>query len=384
MNQVPITREGDPFLPIPASTRFAILLPTGRWSPVARAIIGSLVGVANEEIAVLIADNCENDDKREFLRKIRSINPYILAVSHEKNIGSAKNFFYLFDWCRKVEYCAVMADDDWMSPTYHPDSYRTLLENPQAAGASTGTTQVNLGDGKLVNVDQPSMRGATPFERMRQWDGIAARATMYNASRREALQAAVGYLSDMPVNGLTLAEDLWELNRLSLGDFLTTPGEASFVHYPAAGSRVGDATQRFYDILCKDAGLQYPFVFFTAASTAVQTAVFLMGNRSPIADPQQRELCGQYAFGHIFSRSFLPKVSGVPAQQALREVFASHPKALDGALRYCTPEFGANPHFDQGVVEWLIEVVKVFESKPEGDDLPLSEKFRRFLAGIYP
>jgi hypothetical protein len=385
MNDVPIIKAyEDAFVGIPTSARLAILLPTGRWTPLAQSIIGSLVGVANDEIVVLIADNCENAEKRDFLRKIRSINPKIIAISHEKNIGSAKNFFYLFDWCKDVEFCAVMADDDWMSPTYHVDAYRALLDKPSASGAAVGTTFVDIGDGKHVDVSQPSMCGVTPIERIRQWNGIVARATMYNVSRRKSLEAAVQYLRTAPLSGITLAEDLWELNRLLFGDFLNIPGHGCFVHYPAAGSRVGDGTQRFYELFCKDFGLQFHFVYFLALSTAIQTAMFLMGNLSPIEDPEQRVICGQYVFKHIFTTSFLPKVSGEGGHAAAASLFANHPEAMAGFSKYCDQSFAEQLYFDQAVLDWFIEIIKVFETKPIGDEIALSERFRLFVESICP
>jgi hypothetical protein len=382
MNDVPIIKAGeDVFVDIPASARLAILLPTGRWTPMAQSVIGSLVGVASEEVAVLIADNSENAEKRMFLEKIRGINPHVIAISHEKNTGGTKNILYLFDWCKEkdIEFCAVMTDDDWMSPSYHVDSYRTLLDEPNASGAAKGTTFVDIGDGRLVDVSQPSMRGDTPIGRMRQWNGIIARVTMYNGSRRATLEAAVEYLRRTPLSGVILAEDLWELNRLACGDFLNVPGNGCYIHYPAARSNLGDATRRYFDLLCKDVGLQYPFVFFLDLSTAVQCAVFLMGNLSPIADPEQRELCGQHVFGHIFTNGFLRKLSDQSSRAVAANLFAHHPEAMRGFQKYCGPPFSHQPRFDRALMDWFIEVIRVFETTPPANETALSERFRQFV-----
>lgn len=358
--------------------RLAVLLPTYRWNPMARAIIASLVGVASDEIAVLVADNSENPEKREFLSNVRRINPNVFAVQHKKNLGALGNFFFLYDWCAKIPFCASLADDDWMSPTYHEEGYRLLLASPGASCASAGTTLADFGDNRLHNIDQPSMRGETPFERMKAWSGEAARITMYNASVRANLSEAIAFMRETPLIGLTFNEDLWELGRLAHGDFVCATGSGSFIHYPAHGSRVGDSNQRFYELLCKGVGLQYPFVYFTGLATAVLIAIFLMDGKSPVKDETQRVLCGQHVFGHVYRRTFLPKVTGEGSREAAEALFSDKPEALEGFRRYTSPDFAATPAFDRGLLEWFIELLRVFETPGfEGRPL-LSDRFIGF------
>jgi len=379
---VPVINDSQIFPEIPSSVRLAILLPTARWTPMAQSVIGSLLGVANEEVAVLIADNSENPEKRDFLHKLRTINPYLIAVCHEKNIGAKDNFRYLFDWCRNVEYVAIMADDDWISPTYHIDAYRTLLANPQAACAEIGTTFVDFGDGRLKNVSQPTMSGSTPFERMQLWNGWIARVTMYNVSRRSALQSAIDYLRSAPVLGLTLSEDLWELSRLAHGDFLSGPGPGSLIHYPAHASMHGDPMQRFYDLLCKDVGLAMPSVPFMHLSTAVQCAMFLMGNMSPIVDPMQKAACGQYTFTHVFRDAFIPNITRASELPGVREVIEQNPAVRDGFIRYCNPPFVETPVFGREIFDWMVAILRATESEPLKGESRLSERFVQFTESL--
>lgn len=379
LNEVPVIKSGErSFVDLPKAAKLAILLPTARWSPMSRAVIGSMVGVANEEITVLVSDNSENPDKRVFLKRICEINPNIIAVSQEKNIGAKGNWLYLYDWSKGVEFSAIMADDDWMSPTYHQDAYEALLKNPTASTISAGSTLVDFGDGRLHNVDQPSMRGATPLERIRQWNAIAARVTMYNVSYRSHVDAAIEFIRATPLLGLTLTESLWELNRLALGEFLTLPGPGCFLHYPEHGAHTGDSSQRFYRLICEEVGLKFPFVYFTALSSAVLCGMFLGGNHSPIADPTQRELCGQQAFGHIFRESFLPKMSGESSQAAAEMLFANHPAALAGFKKFCNPQFAANPVFNKETFDWFVELVRIFETPDFAGKPLLSQQFLEF------
>lgn len=377
-----ISQCQDFYVTIPKSVKLAILLPTVRWTSAAQSVIGAWIGGANENVAILIADNSENEEKRAFLEKICSCKPNIIAISHEKNIGGLNNFYYLYDWCKEIEYCALVADDDWVSPTYHLDAFDALQAAPNASSASVGTTFVDLGDGNLINVNQASMCGEQPIQRMMQWNCSAARVTMYNVSRRTSLDAALEFLKKSPLNGTTLLENLWELNRLAVGDFLNLPGKGCMIHYPAQRARDGKEAERVYDSLYKDHNLQAPFVYFGNLSTAIQCAIFLMGNMSPIKDPLQKVLCGQHIFSEIFKKSFLKKVDSVESHEAVRMLFANHPRARDGFFEFCVPPFSENPQFTLQLLEWFIEVIKALENPPINGVEPVSEQFKKFVLSV--
>ena len=370
------------FREVPASARLAIMVPTLRWNSMTRSVLGALLGVANEEVVVLVADNSENSEKWLFLQKIQDINPYVIAIAHERNIGALDNFFYLFNWTKNIPFIAQMADDDWISPTYHFDAYKTLLDHPGASCAEAGTAFADIGGGQLMNISQRSMCGNNAIERIVQWDCRAARITMYNVSRRETLRCAVEFFRTTPLNGLTLVENLYELNRLALGDFIHAAGLGCFVHYPAMASLSGNQTQRSYDTFFKAAGLQYPFVFFAGLSTAVQCALFLMGRLSPIADAEQRRTCGQQAFVHIYTTSFLPNVATREGHEAAGILFAKHPDVLYNFSKYCNPPYTLNPVMDRALLDWFIALVAVFENKTPPDGQLLSVRFAKFSDDI--
>lgn len=383
INKLPVLGAGEPFLAIPPSVKYVILLPTARCTPIAQAIIASMVGIANAELAVLIADNSENVEKQSFLQKIQDINPNIIAIAHKKNIGATENFLYLFDWCKHIPFCAVMADDDWMSPTYHLDAFKALSDNPKAACAEVGAALIDFGDGRLQGISQAAINGQTAIERVQQWNATQPRITMYNASKRDTLEKAIDFYRTTPLDGITLLENLWELSRLSVGDFISVSGHGCFVHYPAHSSGSAGLFERYYQLLCKDVGLQFPFVYFMPLSTAIQCALFLKGNLSPINDREQRKLCSQHVFRHIFLDSFLSlwQQSGVH-QLAITTWFINHPKALKGYLKFCQSPFINNPVFDEDgyeIIDWFIEIIKVFEPKPAANELALSEKFNQFV-----
>ena len=381
-NNLPIIRSGaTEFVEIPSSVRLVIILPTYRTTPIAHSVIATMLGVASDEVAVLIADNSENPEKRAFLKGISSINPNVIAVAHEKNIGAVENFNYLFEWSKNIEFVAMMADDDWMSPTYHLDAYRSLLDNSGTSGAEAGTTFVDMGDGNLVKVNQFAMRGQTPIDRIMQWRDVV-RVTMYNVSRRDAVEATIQYLKATPLQGLSLAEDLFDINRLAMGDFLSVSGHGCYVHYPATGG-LGDVNKRFYDLICKDVGLQYPFVYFIGLSSAIQCAMFLMGNRSPLTDPIQKSICGQQVFRHLFT-NFLQNVSGESAQAAAGILFTNYPDVMDGFLKYCTPPFSQQPVFGIELINWFIMLLDAFEQKPSVNNFSVAKQFAQFVIETGP
>ena len=265
-----------------------------------------------------------------------------------------------------------------MSPSYFSDAYQVLRDDPRISCAEVGTTFVDMGDSKFINASQPSMYGRTPLDRMRKWNGVTARVTMYNASRRSTLEAAIQFLRESPLPGMTMVEDLWELNRLALGEFVVAPGHGCLVHYPEYGSILGDRSNRFYNLLCRDIGLGYPALFFMGLSTAVQCAIFLMGNMSPISDPRQRRVCAQHVFEHVFRKSFLPSIaSGINLPEMTR-FFEKHPQVLNGLQKYCSPPFSLNPVLNQEVFDWFVDLIRLLESNPLQGEERLSERFQKF------
>jgi GT2 family glycosyltransferase len=382
-NDVPVIHDLSVFPDIPATTRLVIVLPTARWNPMARSVIGSMVGVADEEIAVLIADNSENPEKRAFLESIRSINPHILAVAHAQNVGVFNNCLYLYNWSRDIEFIAQIADDDWVSPTYFRDAYEVLRDNPNVSCAEVGSTWADMGDKRLINVSQRSMTGRTPLERMQKWNGSAARVTMYNASRRSCLDTAMAHFLASPLSGITLPEDLWELNRLAQGDFVSIPGHGCLIHYPAHASVSGDRSTRFYDLLCRDVGLSMPALFFMGLSTAVQVGIMLMGKDSPIADPRQRVPCGNYAFAQIFRTNFMPSLLTGMSDPQLLNLFERHPHFLNELKPFLEPPYSNSPVLNREIYELFVKLLRMTESRASNDEVLLSERFDRFARAHY-
>lgn len=366
---------------ISPTTKLAILIPTVRWNDSTRGLIASTIGTANEEIAVLIGDNSENAEKQEFLRKISGINKNIISVSHKKNIGATDNLCFLLDWCKDIEFVAVTGDDDWMTSCYYPNALDVLKKNPSASCCEAGTSFVDFGDGIPLEISQPSMIGTSMLERLTKWSAIVARVTMYSASRRNSIQAAVDFQKKTPLHGLTMAENLWELNRLAVGDFIREPANSCFVHYPAHGSNQGNPKQRFYNLLCKDAGLSYSALDFMDLCSAIQCALFLMGNLSPLSDPEEKFFCGQKVFRHIYTEQFIKKFQDSEHKRRTSENITEL-RLRNRLLEHITPPFSESPILTEEVLSLFIELMGYFQE--ENHTSNLAQRLRDFFDELKP
>ena len=371
----------QPIQKIKRSTKLAILIPSVRWNEHTRALIASTIGIANDEIAILIGDNSESIEKKDFLKKIHTINSNIISVSHSSNIGAAENLFFLLDWCKDIEYVAMTGDDDWMTPCYYPNALETLKQNPQVSCCEAGTALADFGSGKHVVISQPSMTGEGMLQRLEKWSAVNARVTMYNVSKRSAIQAAVDFLKMTPLHGLTMAENLWELNRLAVGDFLSIPASSYFIHYPAHASHQGDATQRFYKLLCKDAGLALPALNFMDLCSAIQCALFLMGKLSPLQNAAERYICGQKVFGHIYTKNFMPKFFDVAKKNEILKSITD-PKLKNRLQEHISPSYSKNPVLTEEILSLFIDLMEMYQVKKSAS--PLAPKLRDFFAELTP
>ncbi|MCZ4330206.1 glycosyltransferase [Castellaniella denitrificans] len=369
------------FPAIPESAKFAILIPTARWDFKVRAILASLIGVAGGDVVVLISDNSEITEKHEFLMNIKNINNNIFFYAHKKNIGAIDNFYFLHQWCANVEFSAIMADDDFVSPEYYLDAYNSFLKNGRASCISAGAVFVDFGNRQFHKINQPTMEGECPIDRIRYWNGWAPRVTMYDVSRRVTLNPAIDFLINTPLQGLTLMESIFELSRLSQGDFHQLSGKGFFVHYPFHGGGGGEEFDRFYKLLFEGVGLKFPMVYFMKLSTAVQCAVFLQGRFSPIVDENQKKICAQHVFRHLFFDGFIAAdLSRDGVRIFIRGLLKDSDSALVGFDYYCNLKDKNSIEFDFGFVKWFLEIVKLFESPAEDGKELLSEKFAKFCA----
>jgi len=364
-----------------STKELAILIPTVRWNTRTKALLATCAAIANDETTVIIGNNSNLAEKIDFLDKLCQSNPNITAITHPEDIGATANFFFLYDQAKDFEYCALIGDDDWMTPCYFPGALASLKHNPAASCCETGTALADFGDGKHADISQPSMTGKNMLERLNNWSAVNARVTMYNASRRNTVQAALDYLKETPLQGLTMAENLWELNRLALGDFVRTPASSYFIHYPAHAAKTGDPSERFYNLLCRDVGLSRPALDFMGLSSAIQCAIFLMGKLSPLQDDDQRYACGQAVFQHIYTEQFLPKFQ-TPENKAQILGNISDATLMRRVQEFISPPFAVRPVIHDDLITLFIDLLGHFQvdhSKPA-----LTAKLKDFFRELLP
>ncbi|MBS4019524.1 hypothetical protein [Azonexus hydrophilus] len=361
--------------------KLAILIPTVRWNPRAKALLATCAAIANDEIRVIIGNNSNIPEKKDFLEQLCLSNPFVTAITHPEDIGASANFFFLYDQSKGFEYCALIGDDDWMTPCYFPAALASLKHNPAASCCETGAALADFGDGKYTDISQPSMTGKNMLERLSSWSAVNARVTMYNASRRNTVQAALDYLNATPVQGLTMTENLLELSRLAQGDFVRIPASSYFIHYPAHAAKTGDPSERFYKLLCRDAGLSRAALDFMDMSSAIQCAMFLMGKYSPIKNDDEKYACGQAAFQHIYTQQFLPKFQ---TQENKAQILGniSDPALMRRMQEFISPAFAAKPVIHDDLITLFTDLLAHFQadlSKPA-----IAQRFKDFFREMLP
>jgi hypothetical protein len=94
---------------------------------------------------------------------------------------------------------------------------------------------------------------------------------------------------------------------------------------------------------------------------------------------ENRYECAQHVFRHIFITQFLPHVTGSSSQDAAAAMFAEHPAAMAGFLKYCNTANAANVVCDKDLLSWFVEVIRVFESPATEDNALLSQRFEQFI-----
>ena len=201
---------------------------------------------------------------------------------------------------------------------------------------------------------------------------------MYNASRRKGLANAVEFLSLTPLAGVTLMENLWELNRLAIGDFITKPeGSGFLVHFPNNGDPgTGEMAERLYEHLHRGTDLPFSYIYFSGLGTAIQCSLFLLGNLSPIREFEDRVECTNYVFDHLFKEAFLPYVGG--RDKAALKMFGDHTEVVEGFQKYCMPPYPKQLNFDRDILNWFIKLVNALETDVSKTSMSTSVQFKKF------
>jgi len=350
-----IDKEAEP-PELPKGVRCAIILPTYRWNNRVRSLLGVLLGIANEEVAVLISDNSENKEKRDYLKKIRSINPNIFCVAQKTNIGAAENFFFLWSWARNIDYIAQAGDDDFFSQEYFLEAYSYLTNDSNASAAETGTALLDLGNHQFQAISQPSITGSTPLHRIQKWRNVP-RITMYNMGRKKAIAPAISYLKDCPLHSTTLAENIIDLSRLCFGNFISLRSSGFYAHYP---STLGNE-ENYYRLFCQGRNIDPAIIYFFRLFTVIHSYLFLTGTYSPIENRNERLICGETAFKYLYVDFFINFFAAHIKEPVLMEFLIKHHHLIEKLQYFTSVEFVRNIFFSKELLDFYFELLKALD-----------------------
>ena len=90
-----------------------IAVPTYNGAKTIRCMLDLLLPQCNEQVEVLVSDNCSNDATQEIITGYQKQYPYIKYIRNEKNIGPDANFLQCMQLA-SGRYIHLLSDDDVM------------------------------------------------------------------------------------------------------------------------------------------------------------------------------------------------------------------------------------------------------------------------------
>lgn len=98
-----------------SSIVFTIAIPNFNHGRYLERCLQSAVTQNGEDIEILVADNCSNDDSWSIIRSFT--DPRIRSWQHERNIGLYPNWNFLLNQARG-KYFKLLQSDDWLEPDF--------------------------------------------------------------------------------------------------------------------------------------------------------------------------------------------------------------------------------------------------------------------------
>lgn len=111
----------------------SICIPTYNRSKSLRICLLSILNQTRgleEDVEVVVSDNCSNDDTTQVVEWTRKYGP-LRYHRNESNIGAGPNFFLLSNELAKGEFCWLIGDDDFLRKDALSRLIPTMQENPE-------------------------------------------------------------------------------------------------------------------------------------------------------------------------------------------------------------------------------------------------------------
>lgn len=115
---------GDPLV--------SIGIPTFERAGTLVRALDSALAQTYAQLEVVISDNASADGTEALCRAAAASDPRVRYLRHERNQGPTANFNELFAACSGA-YVMMLADDDWLDPSYVSDCLAALRADASAA-----------------------------------------------------------------------------------------------------------------------------------------------------------------------------------------------------------------------------------------------------------
>lgn len=105
----------------------------------------SILSILNQtlkDLELIIIDDCSTDNVPDLIKKYQVLDPRIIAIRNEKNLGSAKPMVIGIKLAR-ADYVAMMDSDDVAYPNRLEIQYNFMEQNPNVALIGSGVELMN-------------------------------------------------------------------------------------------------------------------------------------------------------------------------------------------------------------------------------------------------
>lgn len=147
-------------------SKITTILPTYKRPHLLMRAIDSVRSQTWKDISIVVRDNCSEDATEGLVLNIVNIDPRIIYIKNDKNIGPYENFKKGLQSV-KTEFFSFLSDDDYLEPEFYSEAIKLFIQYPDAGFVAFSVNIVNEG-GKILN---SNMRN----------DNYPIRSTYYNS-----------------------------------------------------------------------------------------------------------------------------------------------------------------------------------------------------------
>jgi glycosyltransferase involved in cell wall biosynthesis len=211
-----------------ASTpRVTVGVPTRNRAALLPRALESVLAQTHADLELVVSDNASTDATPATCAAFAERDKRVRVVRQPENVGLTENFNRLLGEATG-EFVMVLADDDWLEPTYVEHCLAALDADPGLVLASGGGRYHR--DGRVVSHGaEVDLLDEDPSRRVHRWFAdVQDDISIYGLIRRRALHGA------LPIRNC-LAGDWLLIGRLAMAGKIVTAHE-TWVNRSAAGT----------------------------------------------------------------------------------------------------------------------------------------------------